>query len=204
MWLGCGDIMDKDQLHTQIKELMSEVLHKVYSYDASIVSLNADNEDSQTAAILRHYLKGFREASGDNFDKMMQNFEHIRPLVAKVYGDGYKGVFVKNFNLLELDFNETDIGKHFSPEIINYIKRNLNAKDQFETISGLTFNIAGDNLIIKNEKLSVCTIVNRDGNVCASLPLEKLDNLYNSLIADTITNSYHDILDIKNNLLLKS
>ncbi len=193
------DQIKNDPNYNQIKELMSEVLHKVYSYDASIVSLNADNEDSQTAAILRHYLKGFREASGDNFDKMMQNFEHIRPLVAKVWGDGYKGVFVKNFNLLELDFNETDIGKHFSPEIINYIKRNLNAKDQFETISGLTFNIAGDNLIIKNEKLSVCTIVNRDGNVCASLPLEKLDNLYNSLIADTITNSYHDILDIKNN-----
>ncbi len=181
------------------KELMSEVLYNVRTNDFSTTYINADNENSKAAKILQHYLKGFREATGDEFDTMIQKFEYIESLVAKPSFNNYVGILVKNFNLLELEFNENDIGKHFSPEILKFIRLNLNGKDKFETMSGLTINPLGEYMVIKNEKLSVCTIVNRDGNVEFSVPLEKIDDMYKHLIARTITEAYKDVIDIKNN-----
>ena len=185
--------------YNNIKELMSSVLYEIYTFENSPTRIDTSKPNSKTNAIFKHYLKGFRSAEGDEFDRILQNFDYISSMVAKHYFDTYKGMLVENFNLLELEFNENDIGKQFSKETLKYIRSYINAKDKFETFSSLSVNTAGDNLIIKNEKLSNCTIVNQNGIVEFSFPLEKIDNIYTTLMAKVIENAYHDIQNIINN-----
>ncbi len=189
-----------DERFDQMKTLMNDVLNKskTYQYGDYHTYVDADNKESKVRKILTHYLKGFREASGDEFDKTVKKFEYIKSLVVPYFNinDSYNSIWVKNFNLLELEFNESDIGKYFSPEVIKYIKHHVNSQDQFETLSGLKINFVGDNLVIKNEKLSNGLIVNRNGKVEASLPLETLDEVYTYFIAKTIRDAHQDVNSI--------
>ena len=178
-------------------ELLSNLLYEIYSYDSSPTKVDADEKDSRTAAILRRYLTGFRTAEGDDYKKMIQRFDFVNKFVAKSYFENHRGILVENFNLLELEFNENDLHKKISPEICQCIKDRLNALNRFETFSGLTISKMGNNLLFTQGKKQWCTFVNNRGIIEYSFPAKDLQKMQTRLMAKTVDNTYHDILNLR-------
>lgn len=183
-------LKDNDNFATYV-DIMQEILSKIYSYDEdfSRSKINADEKDCLTAMWLRRYLHGFREATDDRFDKMIQNLEYVKQFVAKHNFDDYRGILVKNFNLLELEFNENDIGKRFSPQILKYIRSHINAKDKFVTFDGLVAHPIGDSLILTHEKNKWSIFVDSSGEITLSFPAQNLAKMQIMLMKQVIENT---------------
>ena len=187
--------MQNDVKSQASEEIMHSILDQIWSSDAdySKAVVNADEKDSKTAAWLRHYLRGFREAENENYDRMISNLEYVKNFVAKHDFDNYSGIYVKNFNLLELNFDESDIGKKFSPQILKYIKSNINAKDKFVTFSGLTAHKMGDALMLTHVKNNRSTFVNSSGEITHSFPSEDLSKMQTLLMKDIIESAQNNL-----------
>ena len=193
--------MQTDNKYNACVEIMHDILDNIYSSDDPNCSttLDAGEKDCKTAVWLRHYLRGFREAQGEKFDDMIQNLEFVKKFVAHHNGDSYKGIYVKNFNILELDFNENDVGKRLSPQVLKYIKSNINAFDKFVTFSGLTVNKMGDSLVFKHEKNNWCVFVDSSGEITYSFPADDLEKMQILLMKRVIEDSLNNVEEITQN-----
>lgn len=181
-------------------EIMHNVLDEIYSSDSAYCpsKIDADEKDSKTAAWLRHYLHGFREADGQQYDQIISRLEYVKKFVAEQKFDSYNGIYVKNFNLLELDFNENDVGKKLSPQILKYICSNINAKDKFVTFSGLTAHKMGSALVLTHEKNNWSVFVDASGEIAYSFPAKELANMQTFLMNKIIENAKNSLEAVAN------
>ena len=180
--------------------VMRDVLDEVWSSDAdySHAVVNADEPECKTAAWMRRYLRGFREAAGEKFEKMLKNLEYVKTFMAQHNFDSYKGIYVKNFNLLELDFNQEDIGKRISPEILRHIRSYINAKDKFVTFSGVVVHKMSDNLVLTHEKKGWSLFVDANGEIAYSFPAQDLSKMQTKLMGKIIENAQKNVDAIAN------
>ena len=191
--------MPKDAYYNAYTEIMHSVLERLETFDDfDDFQIHADNNDSKTAAWLRYYLHGFREAKGKDFYNIIKKLDFVKKFTARRgWDDGtYKGILVKDFNLLELDFNENDVGKKISPEIINYIQTNLNAYNEFATFSGLTVRKIGDSLLLTQGKKNWSVFADASGKITHSFSAQDLNKMQNLLVQDNIENIYTNLEDI--------
>lgn len=180
--------------------VMRDVLDEVWSSDAdySYAVVNADEPESKTAAWMRRYLRGFRGATGEKFEKMLNNYEYVNTFMAQHDFDSYKGIYVKNFNLLELDFNADDVGKTISPEILKYIRSHINAKDKFNTFSGMVAHKMSDNLVLTHTKKEWSLFVDANGEIAYSFPARDLSKMQTKLMGKIIENTQKNVDAVAN------
>lgn len=180
--------------------VMRNVLDEVWSSDAeySYAVVNADEPESKSAAWMRRYLRGFREATGEKFAEMVNNLDYINTFMARHNFDSYKGIYVKNFNLLELDFNQEDVGKRVSPEILKYIRSHINAKDKFVTFSGMVAHKMSDNLVLTHEKKQWSLFVDANGEIAYSFPAQDLSKMQTKLMGKIIENAQKNVDAVAN------
>ena len=181
-------------------EIMHTVLDGIWSSDAEYchAKVDADEKDSKTAAWLRRYLRGFREANNEQYDNIINNLEYVKGFVAHHNFDNYKGIYVKNFTLLELDFNENDVGKKLSPQILKYIRQHINAKDKFVTFSGLTAHKMGASLVLTHEKNNWSVFVDASGEIAYSFPAKELVNMQTLLVKKIVENTQNNLKAVAN------
>lgn len=179
-----------------LPHLMHDVLDKIYTWDTTYEyrSVHADEPDSKTAVWLRHYLHGFREASGEKFDEIIANLEHVKKFVARSDGNSYRGILVKDFNLLELEFSENDVGKKVSPQIIKWMHSNINAYNKFVTFSGLTAHKMSDHLVLTSEKKDWSVFIDaKSGEIAYSFPAQDLEKMQTQLMGKIVESAWLNV-----------
>lgn len=188
----------KDAYYNAYTEIMQSVLERIETFDESdYFQIHADKNDSKTAAWLRYYLHGFREAEGEDFYDIIKKLDFVKKFTARRgWQDDYKGILVKDFNLLELDFNENDVGKKISPQIIKYIRLHLNSYNEFATFSGLTVRKIGDSLLLTQGKKNWSVFADASGKITYSFSAQDLSKMQNLLVQENIETVYTDLEDI--------
>ena len=193
--------MPKDAFYNAYTNIMQATLEQIYSFDTDYChsKVFADENDSKTAAWLRYYLHGFREAEGENFDNVINNLEFVKKFVAQHnwgWEDGYKGILVKDFNLLELDFNENDVGKKISPQILKYIQSNINSSNEFVSFSGLSAHKMGDALLLTHGKNNWSVFADTSGKITYSFSAQDLNKTQAILMKNNIESAQANLEDV--------
>jgi len=177
-------------------QFIGSILHKIYSWhDRSKV--DAGRPDSRMTAVLDRYLHGFSEASGPQFDELIERYEYVRSLVAVSDGHTYKGILVQNYNLFDLQYNENDIGKKISPQVWKYLTDRL-LGDEFDTFSGLKVSQLSNGFLLKQESKEWNLYVNEQGVIEFSFPDSERETIPAKIVAKNIEQVYRNVQKIQN------